>query len=412
MTGGFGARFWRFYPASATSNLADGIGKTAIPLIAASYTRSPVLISGLITFAFLPWLFFALPAGAVVDRLDRRYSMAAANVVRAAASALLAVLVLTHTATIALVYLVTFLLGTAETVYDSASRAILPQLVPAPSLDRANGLLTVEETLGQTFVGGPVGSALFVVGAGVPLLVNASGFALAALVVITLGGRYRPVRAGEPMSVRRDVAVGIRWLGAHRFLRSLTAISGATALIQSMTTGVFVLYVLEQLRLPNGDFGYFLLAAGVGGLIGGLGTPILARHVRRGPLLTAGAVLSGAAIAAMAFTRNGFLGAILFALVAAGVMVWNVITMSLRQALIPEHLFGRVQGAYRTVVWGAIPVGSILGGLLADAIGLRPVFVLAGLGLVLCAGWLGRVVRVHRDLLVAGPAAEPVAAAP
>lgn len=405
-----GPRFWRFYPGSATSNLADGIGKTAIPLLAASYTRSPVLISGLITFQFLPWLLFALASGALVDRLDRRYAMATANLVRAAATALLTALVLTHTATIASIYVVTFLLGAAETVYDSASRAILPQLVTSASLDRANGLLTVEETLGQTFLGAPVGSALFVVAAAAPLLVNASGFALAALVLLTLRGSYRPKRAAEATSIRHDIADGIRWLRAHRFLRSLTAISTVTALVESMGNGVFVLYVLEELRLPSGDFGFVLIAAGVGGVIGGLGTPLLARHIRRGPLLTAGALVSGAMMAAMALTRNGYVGSVLFAVAGAAVMVWNVLTMSLRQALIPEHLFGRVQGAYRTLVWGAMPVGSICGGLIANAIGIRPVFAIAGGGLVLCAVWLGRVVRRYRDLLNDEPIPEPLPA--
>src|SRR5947209_11438917 len=122
-------KFWRLYASSATSNLADGVGRTALPLLAASYTRSPVLISGLITFAFLPWLLFALPSGALVDRLDRRYAMAGANLIRAASTAALAVVVLTHTVSIAIIYVVAFALGLAETVYDSASRAILPQVV-------------------------------------------------------------------------------------------------------------------------------------------------------------------------------------------------------------------------------------------------------------------------------------------
>jgi MFS family permease len=175
-----GQRFRRLYASSATSNLADGIGRTALPLLAASYTRSPVLIAGLVTFAFLPWLFFALPSGALVDRLDRRYAMAGANAVRAVSTGTLAVLVLTGAANIVIVYAVAFALGIAETVYDSASRAILPQVVASRDLDRANSLLTVEETLGQTFLGAPIGSALFVLAASLPLLFNAGGFAVAA----------------------------------------------------------------------------------------------------------------------------------------------------------------------------------------------------------------------------------------
>lgn len=406
-------RFWRFYAGSATSNLADGIGRTALPLLAASYTRNPVLISGLVTFAFLPWLLVALPSGALVDRLDRRHAMSAANLVRASSTAALIGLVLTDSASIGAIYVVAFLLGMAETVYDSATRAILPQVVAKRDLDRANGLLTIEETLGQVFLGAPVGSALFVVAAAAPLLVNASGFTVAALLVLTLRGAYRPARQTEERrSIRHEVAEGVHWLRNHQFLRSLTLLSACTALFESMANGVFVLYVLEELRLPSGDFGLVLLGAGAGGLLGGVATPRLAKLLGRGPMLTGGAVVTALGMAAMGFTRQGYVGTTMFAISAAGVMVWNVLTMSLRQALIPEQLFGRVQGAYRTLVWGGIPVGALAGGALADAIGVRPVFVVGGAGLFVCALWLAQVVRTHRDLLVDEPvvAAEPLVA--
>src|SRR6476620_5573126 len=132
-------RFWRFYAGSATSNLADGIGRTALPLLAASYTRSPVLISGLVSFAFLPWLLFALPSGALVDRTDRRVALAMATLARAVTVGALAVFVLTDTGSIGVIYVAAFLVGLAETVYDSASRAILPQVIDPSGLDRANG---------------------------------------------------------------------------------------------------------------------------------------------------------------------------------------------------------------------------------------------------------------------------------
>lgn len=396
-------RFWRLYASSATSNLADGIGRTALPLLAASYTRSPVLIAGLAGFAFLPWLLFALPSGAIVDRIDRRHSMAAANVVRAMSTGALAVLVITHTAGIALIYVVAFALGIAETVYDSASRAILPQVVAHRDLDRANSLLTVEETLGQTFLGAPVGSALFALAVSVPLVLNAGGFAVAAVLVLTLRGSFRPRRAEQPTSIRHDIVDGVRWLMGHQFLRGLTLLSTVTGLFQSMANGVFVLYVLEELRLPSGDFGLVLFVAGIGGLAGGIATPALARRFGRGPMLTSGALLSALCMGAMGFTRNGYVGAALFGGSAAGVMVWNVLTMSLRQALIPQHLFGRVQGAYRTLVWGSIPLGSFAGGVLADAIGIRPVFVVGGVGLCACVPFLGRLVHIYKDQLVDEP---------
>lgn len=391
-----GPGFWRMYSATATSNLADGIGRTALPLAAAAYTRNPVAVSGLVSFAFLPWLLLALPSGALVDRVDRRFAMAAANVVRALASVALATLVLLHAGSIAVLYVVAFALGAAETVYDSAVRALLPHVVQRADLDHANSLLTVEETLGQTFVGAPLGSALFAVAIALPFVLNSIGFLLAVVLILSLRGNYRPQRGGRT-SLRTDIVEGVRWLRGHELLRGLTAISGATSFAQSMTTGVFVLYVLEVLRLPAGDFGYVLLAVGGGAIIGGLATPVLARWLGRELVLTCGAAFSAVMVGAMAFTRNGVLASVLFAGSAAGVMTWNVLTMSLRQSLIPHALFGRVQGAYRTVVWGAIPLGSLAGGALASLIGVRWVFAVAGAVLALFSVRLGLLLYRNRD---------------
>jgi MFS family permease len=385
------------YASSATSNLADGIGRTALPLLAASYTRDPVLVAGLTTFAFLPWLLFALVSGALVDRSDRRYAMSAANAVRALSLGALALVTALHVGSIAVLYVVAFLLGTAETVYDSATRALLPQVVVRRDLDRANSLLTVEESLGQQFVGSPAGSALFALAATLPLALNSAGFAVAALLILTVRGVRRPERPAVRTSVRADVAEGVRWLWRHRFLRGLTLVSGATCLVNSMVNGVLVLYVLEVLHLPAGSFGLVVLAAGIGALIGGLMTPWVARLVGRAPALTGGAALTAVTTGLMGLVSDGWVAAVLLGVSAAGVMTWNVLTMSLRQSLIPERMFGRVQGAYRTVVWGAIPVGSLAGGAVAHVLGVAAVFVVSGAGLLVLAGVLGLLLLRHAD---------------
>jgi Na+/melibiose symporter-like transporter len=406
---GLGNRFWRLYASSATSNLADGIGRTALPLMAASLTRDPVLVAGLTSFAFLPWLLFALPSGALVDRLDRRRAMSLANAVRALALGVLVALIASGAATVVVLYGFALVLGVAETVYDSATRALLPQVVTRGQLDRANSLLTVEETLGQQFIGAPVGSALFALAAALPFGVNAAGFAVAAVLVLSLRGGYRPARTAEPASVARDVVDGVRWLWRHRLLRGLSAISAATSFAQSMSTGVLVLYVLDVLHVPAGRFGLFLLSAGLGAIVGAVVTPRLVRPFGRGPLLTGGAVLAAIAVGGMAFTDDAVLAGVLFALTSAGVMVWNVLTMSLRQSLIPEELFGRVQGAYRTLVWGGIPLGSLAGGAIAALIGVPGVFAVSGAALLVLAGALGVLLHRHAADLADEPVEVPLA---
>jgi MFS family permease len=392
---GLGARFWRMYASSATSNLADGIGRTALPLLAASFTRDPVLVAGLTTFAYLPWMLFALVSGVLVDRVDRRYAMSVANAVRALSMGALVVLTAVHAGSVVALYVVAFLMGTAETVYDSATRALLPQVVGRRDLDRANSLLTVEETLGQGFLGSPAGSALFAVAAALPLVLSSAGFAVAALLILAVRGGYRPARAAERTSVARDVGDGVRWLVRHRLLRGLSLISAATAFTQSMTSGVLVLYVLEVLRLPSSGFGLVVLAGGAGALLSGVLTPVLTRFLGRGPMLTGGAVLSAVSMGLLGLVDDAVLACGLVGLSAAGIMVWNVLTMSLRQSLIPEDMFGRVQGAYRTLVWGGIALGSLVGGVVAQAIGIAHVFLVSGAGLFLLALALGILLHRH-----------------
>jgi len=393
-----GSAFWRLYTASAASNLADGVNRVALPLLAATLTRDPVLIAGLTSLAFLPWLLFALPAGAVVDRVDRKRAMAVANGVRACALAALAVTALTGTASLVVLYVVAFAVGVAETVYDSAARAMLPQVVRRDQLDRGNGLLTTAEEASQGFIGAPLGSVLFALAVAAPLFTTAGGFLLAAVLVVGIAGTHRPARGDGPRtSIRRDVAEGVGWLWRHRFLRGLTLVSASTSLTQSMTTGVFVLFALDTLDIGEAGYGLLLTASGVGAVIGGLTAAPLARRIGRTATLVAGSVLAAVTLGGMAFTENGVVAGVLFAVGTAGVLFWNVLTMSLRQALIPEELFGRVQGGYRTLVWGGIPLGALVGGVLAGATSVPTVFVVAGATQLVLAGALWRLLVVHRE---------------
>lgn len=133
---GLRAPFWTLFASSSTSNLADGIAQAALPLMAATLTRDPVLVSMLGALAFVPWLLFALPAGTLVDRINRRRAMALANGLRAAVLGALATTALLGAVSIPLLYVVAFTLGTAETVYDSAARAMLPAVVRKQQLAR------------------------------------------------------------------------------------------------------------------------------------------------------------------------------------------------------------------------------------------------------------------------------------
>jgi MFS family permease len=393
-------RYWRLFGASATSNLADGVGRAALPLLAATLTRDPVLISGLYSLVFLPWLLFALPAGALVDRTDRRRAMILANLVRAATIGGLAVATVTGHASIPLLYVTAFALGTAETVYDSAANALLPQVVRPDQLDRGNSLLVTAEAVGQVFLGGPLGALLFTLAAAVPLFGNAAGFALCALIMVTVTGTYRPALASAG-SLRTDMADGLRWMRHHPLLRGLTLTFGLTSAFHAMALSVLVLYALDVIGLDEAGYGLLLLAGGVGGLIGGLLAPRLSTRFGRTRTLVMVALGGPLPLVAMGLVHHAAAGAVLFGLGGLFIMVGNVLTMSLRQAIIPEQLFGRVQGVWRTAVWGGIPVGGVAGGLLADAAGVPTVFVVAGLGNLAVGAVVAALLRRYRSVVTA-----------
>ncbi|HEY3468214.1 MAG TPA: MFS transporter [Amycolatopsis sp.] len=371
---------------SAASHLGDGIGKVALPLLATTLTRDPVLIAGLSATQFLPWLLFAAVAGALVDRIDRRRAMIVANTARAAAVAALAVLVATGGMTIWLVYLTALVIGTAETIADSAANALIPAVVGDGSLDAANSKLQACEIVGQTFLGGPIGSLTFALFAAFPFVLNSAGFAIAAAVLLGLAGTYR-AKAEIPVQrakLRSELADGLRWLRGHALLLRLVAVAGLLSLVSELAQAQLVLYALEDLRLSEAKFGFFAFVGGIGGLLGAAGTPRLVRATSRRVVLVGGVLVCAAGFGGMGLVRSPVAGAALFGLFAAAVVAVNVVLATARHTLVPGELLGRVLGVWRTVVWGAIPVGALLGGVLTEALGTAArTFAVSGIAMLM-----------------------------
>lgn len=375
--GGLGAPFWRLFASSGTSNLSDGVLAAALPLLAATLTRDPLAVSALASLAFLPWLLFALPAGTLVDRVNRRTVMAVANMGRGVMLAGMATAVASGVASLPLLYAAAFGLGCAETVYDSAARAMLPAVVGRSQLERGNSLLTTVESIGNIFLGAPIGAWLFAIAASIPLWGNAGAYLLAAVLILTVAGRFRPERSVRT-SVRADMAEGLRWLARHRLLRTLMLTTGVAGLLQSLVNGIMVLFALQNLGMSERGFGVLLACGGVGAVLGSVLSPRLTRWWGRTTAMGVCDLIGPLAVVALALLQHPVAGAVLFAVVAGSVSAFNVQIMSVRQALIPDALFGRVQGAYRMVIWGGIPLGSLAGGALGGAFGLTAVFAVAG----------------------------------
>jgi hypothetical protein len=371
----------------SVANFADGIGKTAFPLLAASLTRDPVVIGALSATAVLPWLLFSVATGVLLDRVDRRRALVVANLARAAVIGGLAVAVVVGAAAIWLIFVAALLVGTAETVADSAGNVLVPSVAGRDKLDRANGQMQAAEVAGQSFLGPMAGSVLFAVFAAFPFLLNAFGFAVAAALLVGIAGTHRP--ASLPGPRRADgaddagaVRAGLRWLRGSPLILRLMVIAAALGLTSELAVNQLVLYVLEDLRLPEGMFGVFAAASGVGGLAGA-GAPKLLKIMPRRTVLLGGITVAGAGFAGMGLTGSAVLAAVLFGTFAAGIVAVNVVIATTRHLTVPDGLLGRVLGVWRTVVWGSIPAGALLGGVTTDAFGgASATFLVSGVALL------------------------------
>ncbi|MDR6970305.1 MFS transporter [Leifsonia shinshuensis] len=379
-TDGLGTRYWRLWTSAGLSNLADGAMKVALPLVAIRYTDSPALIAGL-TFAFtLPWLFFALTAGALADRRDRRRLMLVANGARALFLACLTVATVAGAGSIWLLYAAALCIGVAETIYDTSSQSILPQLVPRDRLSRANGRLYAAELTANEFVGPPLGGFLVAVGVGVAFGTPVLLWVAAIGVLLLVRGRFVAGRT-EPTTIRADIAEGLRFLAGNTLLRTLAIMVGIFNFAASAAFTVFVLYAAgpsSTMNLSDPAYGLLLTCSAIGSVLGTFLAEPAERLLGRSRALVltiAGSLLT---VATPGFTANPFVIGAGMLLGGITISVWNVITVSLRQRVTPTRLLGRLNSAYRLLAWGTMPLGAAAGGLLGQAFGVQSVFWIMG----------------------------------
>lgn len=378
-------QFWRHFAASATSNLGDGIVAAAAPLLALSLTDDARLLGAVSFAAMLPWLVLTLPAGVYIDRHSRKSIMTIANALRAALFAVLSILVLFDAINIWGLLVVVLGLAVCEVFFDMSAQAFLPSIVEPFQLEHANGRLYSAEVITNSFLGLPIGAWLFVIVAAAPFGVQALALAVAALLIASI--RPRATRAqvateGERRFVE-EVRTGFRWLWAHPLLRLLAIMLGAANMCHMFAQSIYAKFVRDELGLGPRGFGFLLSAAAIGSMVGGM----LGARVARRLGATSAIILAYAMFAALEFVP--WLLPRVWAVVVAGVLmgvfgtVWNVLTVSLRQRLIPPELFGRVNSVYRFLGTGTTAFGAIIGGQIAYHVGLRATYLVSGLSLTL-----------------------------
>jgi MFS family permease len=380
-SGNLGANYWRLWSASAASNLADGVFWIAFPLLAISLTDSPALVAGVTVVGRLPWLIFVLFAGALADRLDRRRTMLTVAIGRSGVSIAIAASIVTGVVSLPLLYLAAFVLGVGETLFDTAAQSIMPSIVDRDRLSQANGrLYAVELTMNQ-FVGPPVGGIIAGVAIGLAFGGSAVAFAIAAVLLGLLTGSFRPAARAARTSLVADIREGLRYLFGHRLLRTLAIMVGTMNLASSAAFAIFVLYAVTPgpMGLDPLGFGLMMTTLALGSLIGSLVVVRVEARLGRARVLLLTVVLSAITVTVPGLAANAWIVGVAFAVWGFGIMLWNVVTVSLRQRIVPDALLGRVNATYRLLAWGTQPIGAVLGGLIGEAFGLRAVFLLGGL---------------------------------
>lgn len=386
-----GRNYWKLWTASVISNFGDGVAFIAYPWLASAITRDPVQIALVTVATRLPWLVFSLPAGVITDRADRRKLVAWMDVVRFLITLGVALVVFAaqdqlatadqiaagtaaipddSTLLLVMIYAASLLLGAAEVLGDNSAQTLMPAIVVEENLERANGRLWGAEQVMNSFVGPPSGGFLLAIALSLPFFVDAGTFAVAAALVFMIRGEFRakkamPVSETETKrSFLAEMKEGVRWLWRHPLFRPMAISLGVMNAMSTLAFATFVLFAQEILDLDAAGFGVLMTAGAAGAVVGSFLSAGISRRIGQGPSLFV--TLGGSAISllVMGLTSSALVFWVIVALFSLTSVLWNVITVSLRQALIPDQLLGRVNSVYRFFGWGMMPIGAALGGLI------------------------------------------------
>jgi MFS family permease len=405
-------RFAKLWTASTLSALGTGLTVVAAPLYVSARTSNALVVAATTGVAMLPWLLFALPAGVLVDRVDRRRLMVAVDWARAAAMGVLAVAILTGWSSIVLLDLVLFLINTGETAFEPAAQSMVPAVVSRDQLERANGWLVGGLTLSRYMIAGPLGGFMFVVAASIPFFANAGTYAASAVLLGLVSGTYRvarPDNAGRRTRVRAEVTEGLRWLLRQRMLRTMAVLIGLLNITLAAATAVLVLLAKERLHVGSVGYGSLFTCMAVGSLLGSAVGDRVIRRVTATWTIRIGLLVEALTHLTLALATNVYVVGVVLAVFGIHAALWTIVGTSLRQRLTPAHMLGRVSSANLFISAGGNFAGALLGGALAGAFGITaPYWVGFVVALIVAAAtW-----RVFNPATVAAAYAEPAVAEP
>jgi MFS family permease len=371
-----GDRFWRLWAATGISSLGDGMVLVGFPLLALSFTHRAVLIAGVAVAGQLPSLLLALPIGALADRVNRRRMVLAIEILRFFVLAAFTTVVVAGADGLVAIYVTVFVLGTLTFAFEVAATACLPTIVKLDRLVPANAHLMTVELTGKEMVGQAIGGAAFALATVLPFAVDSCSFVASAGLLRRTVPDNLP--ANSETTLRTDLRAGLRWFWSTPLLRMLAGLIASLAFCQALVLGVLVLYGTQNLHLSRAGYGLLLGVAALGTAVGAVSASQLHARLGSGWCIVLAGLAAAAAYPILAMTRSAVVAAAALALESLGVMIGNVASRSLRQAIVPQEMQGRAASAYQMVLLGAVPLGGLVGGLLTAQFGIRATFVLAG----------------------------------
>jgi MFS family permease len=374
------ADFMKLWTAETISQLGSQVSLLALPLVAITVLDASAFQVGLLgTVEFAPFVLVGLPAGVWVDRLRRRPVLVAGDLGRALALASIPLAYELGVLSIGQLYAVGFVTGVLTVFFDVAYQSYLPALVEPDQLVEGNSKLEISRSGAQIAGPGLAGGLIDLVTAPVAVLADALSFALSgAFIGLIRRGEPAPQRAPADRrrgSMRREIAEGLRYVLGHRLLRPIAACTATANLFNAVMFAVVVLYMVRQLGLRPAAIGLVFAAGNLGFLAGAVVSGRLAARAGIGRAIVLGEAVGALGALLVPLAPRGAAVPLLVAGMAVGTFgstVYNVNQVSLRQAISPARLHGRMNATMRFMVWGTLPLGSLLGGALGTAIGLRP----------------------------------------
>ena len=410
------ADFVRLWTAETISQFGTQVSLLAIPLVAVTLlAASPLEVAALGTIEFLPFILFSLPAGAWVDRLRRRPVLIAGDIGRAIALATVPAAYMLSVLTMAQLYVIGFVVGTLTVLFDVAYQSYLPSLVERDQLVDGNGKLEASRTIAQS--AGPAlgGGLIGLVTAPLAILADAVSFVMSGVFIFAIRrhepapDRHADEHGRARGSLRQEVGEGLRYVLGNPYLRGIAASTATANFFNNLATATFIVFAVRELSLSAGQIGVIIGLGNIGAVIGALTADRLAQRFGVGRTIIGSTALGGPGLLLYALAPRDFPVPFLIAgafLIGFEAVVYNINQVSFRQAITPTSMQGRMNATMRFIVWGTIPIGSILGGAVATLFGLRTAIWVGAVGMLLAlVPLLLSPVRTLRDM--PAPAEDP-----